>query len=100
MEDNDALCKIYEEIRRRSHIDQTVQIGALTPYIVDYKQRAHIFIWSPTSISLSIEDYGTGTIPAQIWLNIGIRSGTSIFAPSFTTSTTPLMIRCTDEVIV
>ena len=94
-----TLCKIYDSVRIRSHIDQTLQIGANTPFIVDYKQRKHIYIWSPTSISLAIEDYGTGTIPAQQWLNIAIKQGTQITAPAFTTSTTPLMVRWTDEVV-
>jgi hypothetical protein len=93
------LDKIYEAVRIRSHIDQTFQIGANTPFVVDYRQRKHIFIWSPTSISISVEDYGTGTIPAQQWINIGIKEGTQILAPAFTTSTTPLMVRWTDEVI-
>lgn len=92
--------EVKENDRKNNPIDQTIMIGANVPFVVDYKQRRHIYIWSPTSISLSIEDYGTGTIPAQQWINIGIKAGTSIFAPTFTTATTPLMIRWSDEGVV
>ena len=91
---------LLEEVRRRSHIDQTYQISSSQAYIVDYKQRKHIYIWSPTAISLTIEDYGTGSIPAQQWINIGIRDGCFVTAPAVTSGTTPLMVRCTDEVVV
>jgi len=91
------LCKIADNTRRRPALDQTIQIGSNTPFVVHYRDRDHIYIWSPTSIALSIEDYGQGNIPAQQWINIAIKPGTSIFAPGFISPiTTPLMIRWTD----
>lgn len=93
------LCLIEEILRHRTPIDLTVQISAAQPWFVDYHNRKHIFLWLPTSaLSLSFEDYGTGTVQQQVWTNIGMPPGTRIFAPGNAT-TTPIMIRCTDEVI-
>lgn len=81
-------------------IDDVFQISSSKPYVLDYQERRHVFLWLPSSsLQLSFEDYGTGTVSAQLWVNLGMPSGIRIFAPLVTTTTTPIYIRCTDEVI-
>jgi len=81
-------------------IDRVIQISANVPYVINYLERRHCYIWLPsTSLSLSFEDYGTGTVSAQIWVNLGMPQGIRVFAPTITSGTTPIYIRCTDEVI-
>ena len=93
----DTTTDVY--LKRNPPLDQTFQISAIAPYRVDYRERAHIFIWLPTSLTLSIEDYGTGIVPAQQWINIAIKAGTFVFAPLVTSGTATFIVRCTDEVI-
>lgn len=81
-------------------IDDVFQISSSKPYVLDYQERRHVFLWLPaTSLTLSFEDYGTGIVSAQLWVNIGMPTSTRIFAPLLTTGTTPIFIRCTNEVI-
>ncbi len=79
-------------------IDQTVQFSATQPYIVDYKERRHIYVWLPVAQAVSMEDYGSGTLLAQVWINLGLQEGTRIFATGSST-TVPMIVRCSDEVI-
>jgi hypothetical protein len=80
-------------------IDRVVQISAQQPYVINYLERRHVYIWLPSSsLTLSFEDYGTGTVSAQIWVNLGMPQGIRVFAPAVL-APTPIYIRCTDEVI-
>ena len=88
-----------QQNREQSPIDHDEQISASQAYVVDYKNRKHVYIWSPTTIQLSVEDFGTGTIQPQVWLNIGVPQGTRITAPSVTGTTTYIKVRCTNELI-
>src|SRR6266581_3632542 len=81
----------------REPIDDTVSISSTSPYVVDYRNRKHIFIWLPATQTLSIEDYGTGTVQGQVWINIGIRAGVKIAAPNVTSGSVQMMVRCTDS---
>jgi hypothetical protein len=80
-------------------IDDVFQISSTKPYVLDYQERKHVFLWLPsTSLTLSFEDYGTGIVSAQVWVNIGMPVGIRIFAPLVTLgATTPIYIRCTNE---
>lgn len=81
------------------YIDETYLISATQPYVVDYKDRRHVFIWTPTSQAVSLEDFGNGTLAAQVWTNLGLPQGLKIYATGVTNGTVPIMIRCTNEVI-
>ena len=92
-----ALKDIHDILIGREPIDSLVQISATQPYVVDYKERKHVFLWLPSSaITLKFEDYGSGTVQAQVWTNLGMPAGIKVTAPN-NSSTTPIMVRCTDE---
>lgn len=93
------LAEITTLCTHRPPIDKTFQISSSQPYIVDYQERKHIYIWLPSvSLTLSFDDYGTGMVQAQVWTNIAMPPGVRIFAPNNAT-TTPIMVRCTDEMV-
>ena len=79
--------------------DQMYMISATKAYVLDYKERKHLYMWLPTSsLTLSFEDYGSGVVQAQVWVNIGFPQGLQVLAPNNATNV-PIFIRCTDEVI-
>ena len=83
----------------RTPEDQMYMVSATKAYVLDYKERSHIFLWLPTSsLTLSFEDYGSGVVQAQVWVNIGFPQGLQVLAPNNATNT-PIFIRCTDEVM-
>src|SRR5690242_14063588 len=69
------------ELQKREPIDQSVFISAQRPWIVDYRNRKHCFLWLPsTALTLSFEDYGSGVVQPQTWVNLGIQPGIRVFA--------------------
>lgn len=95
-----ALRRIHDEICRMPAIDQTVQISATQPWVVDYHERQHVFMWLPgNALTLSFEDYGSGVVNPQNWVNLGVPTGIRVFAPQITSGTTPIMLRFTDSII-
>lgn len=102
----DALQLVVRQLKEiivgRPAIDlPTTFISSTQFWTIDYKERKHVFIWLPVSATLSFEDWGSGTVQAQVWVNIGIPAGVRVFAPNNVQATNPLQInvRCTDEVI-
>lgn len=67
---------------------------------VDYRERKHIYLWSPTGVGLSIEDLGTFNLPAEEWTLFDMQPGTRVLAPAYTSSA-PVFIfaRYTDELL-
>ena len=87
------------ELQAREPIDQSVYISATRPWIVDYRNRKHVFLWLPsTALTLSFEDYGQGVVQAQSWVNLGLPVGIRVFAPN-QSSDTQILLRFTDELI-
>ena len=79
-------------------IDMTVQISANQPWTIDYHERSHIFVWFPTTQTVSFEDFGSGTMQGQVWTNLGLPPGVRMYATG-TSTTVPMMLRFTNEVI-
>lgn len=92
--------KLLEDLKTiiegRPPIDEHVSISSVKPWNVDYKERKHIFIWLPTTQTLSFEEFGSGPVQAQVWVNLGMPAGTRVLAPN-SSSLIDMMIRCTDE---
>ncbi len=91
---------LHTLIEGRPPIFSVEQLSSTKPYIIDYKERKHLYIWLPSSsLALSFEDYGSGTVQAQVWTNLGLPEGIRVFATAQTSGTTPLYVKCTDEVV-
>ena len=90
-----ALIDLHNSIKGRPYEDQTVQISATMPYVIDYKNRYFVTIFTPNNLTLSLEDWGSISIPAGSWADISFPAGTRVFATN-QTSTVPILVRCTD----
>lgn len=66
------------------------------PYVVNYKNRKHIFLFNPTvtAITLTSNDGISFVLPAQQWVNLGLRPSTPLSA-----SSGRILIKCTDEAV-
>lgn len=78
--------------------DKQVMLSDTVPWTVDYQGRRHLFLFSSISLNLVLQDYGTLTLTANAWTNLGIRQGTQVFT-SGQSSAVPLLVRATNEVI-
>lgn len=73
-------------------------VSTTQPYVLDYKGRKHVFLWSTAAtLMLSFDDLGSITITPGVWYNISFDQGMRIFGNN--TTTTTLYIKCTDEPI-
>lgn len=79
--------------------DNVPQDVSKQPYIVNYKNRRHIFIYNPAATPLTLKD-GTGewtiALAATSWNNVSIPNGTQLTASS---GPATIKVKCTDEVI-
>lgn len=92
--------KLDTLIRGRPPFYKTVQVSSTTPYVVDYRDRRHVYIWLPsTALTLTFEDYGSGVVQAQVWTPLSMPAGINVLAPNNNTLT-PMMVCCTDEELV
>lgn len=79
--------------------DHEVSISDSKPWTINYYNRKHIFIWLPsTSLTMNFEDYGSGTVQAQVWTNLAIPQGVRVTTTG-QTSAVKIIVRATDEVI-
>ena len=86
------------QLQAREPIDKTVYVSATKPWIFDYRNRKHVFLWLPSALTLSFEDYGSGVVNGQQWLNLAMPTGIRVLAPG-QSSPAPMMLRFTDEVV-
>jgi hypothetical protein len=106
----DMLIKIVEHLvseqnrkinlAKRKPFDEMVGISAVTPIVLDYRERKHIFIYSANALTLSLEDMGSLALSANTWTDISFRPGLYIFAPGQGTTTAYVAVKQTDERLV
>ena len=95
----DALTRIDKLLTPRDPIDTLHMISSSNAYILDYRERKHIYFWLPsTALTLSFGDYGSGLVQAQVWTNIGFPAAVPVLATG-QVANTPIFVKCTDEVI-
>lgn len=97
------LCAIYDiiaiAVNARHPIDSTIQISSTQPYIVDYKERKHLYLFSAVSLTLSLEDLGTMTVSPNVFTLIDFPQGYRLYATNITGTSTYIQVKATDEVI-
>lgn len=87
-----------EALRGRAPFNETVMVSATTPLQLDYRNRKHIYIQSGVALTLSLEDIGQATVPANVWTDISYQPGMYLFAVGQATNV-PVRIRQTDETL-
>lgn len=93
-----ALRDLHETVKGRSDLNQIHQISSSIPYVVDFRDRYHILVWSPNTLTLTLEDLGTMTLTQYTWTNISFNTGMKIYAQGQSTLV-PIFIRCTDHTV-
>lgn len=68
------------------------------PYVVNYKNRRHIYIYNPGTVLTLTDTAGEWkqTLNPQSWTNVSIPNGTRLTA---TTGPAVIKVKCTDEVV-
>lgn len=66
------------------------------PYVVNYHNKKHIFLWAISNFTAQIGELGTFNFIGGNWYNISFRQGI-IITP--TTGNVNIFIKCTDEVV-
>ena len=93
-----AMKEMHELLVGRPPLDSLIMISSTQPYIIDYRTRKHIFLWTATTLTLLLEDLGQVGATQYTWTNIGFSTGMKIYA-SGVTNPTAVFIRCTDETV-
>lgn len=88
----------HKEEHSADPISGTVLLSASRPWLVDYRERKHIYFWSATGESLTIEDYGNFVVPAENWILFDMPSSMRVTAPNETDPIT-LFVKWTDELL-
>ena len=78
--------------------DKQISISDTIPWTVNYQGRRHIFLFSATTLTLVLQDYGQLTLTQNTWVNLGIRPGTQVVTTGQATPVT-VLVRATNEVI-
>ncbi|HWS82798.1 MAG TPA: hypothetical protein VN207_00915, partial [Ktedonobacteraceae bacterium] len=75
-------------------------ISSTAPYVINYRDRYHILLWTANSggLTLTLEDMGTLAVSQYTWTNISFKPGMKIYASGITTPV-PIFIRCTDSTV-
>lgn len=92
----DALSKLAPA--KREPRFQTIMLSDIQGWSMDYYGYKHLYMWLPTALTLNLGEWGTGPVQAQVWINVGIKSGVKIFTSG---QTTPVAIelKFSDEVV-
>jgi hypothetical protein len=86
-----------KNLAKRKPFDEMVGISAVTPIVLDYRERKHIFIYSVNALVLSLEDMGTMSLAANTWTDISFRPGLYVYAPAQSTTTAYVSVKQTDD---
>lgn len=84
----------------RDVIHEDVLINNIVPWILNYRNKKHIYVNSPVATSVSIEEFGTIPIPAQAWTLFDYREGSRVLNPGVVSPATQLLlVKHTDEIL-
>ena len=102
-EDGDETLRVLKRIARlldREYIDQHHAISdTQSTLFLDYKGRKHLYLFSPSTITLNLHDIGTLAVSANTWTDISFRETLQVFTSG---QATPVfvLVRATDDLIV
>lgn len=90
----------HKEEHAADPISGTVVFSVSRTWLVDYRERKHIYFWSATGQILTIEDYGYFTVPAENWILFDMPDSARVTVPTLSgTSTATLFVKWTDELL-
>src|SRR6266849_1615001 len=81
-------------------IDQYYAVSATKGFFLDFKGRRHLYLFTPTAITLLLPDTGgTLAVAANTWTEISHRPGLQLFTSSAQTADVQVLVRASDETI-
>jgi hypothetical protein len=85
-------------LQEREPIDFTLFLSSTLPYVIDYRNRKHLYLFSAQGIILQCEDIGIVTVPANNFLLFDLPAGLrcALVAP---TGKVAVFVRATDELL-
>src|SRR5260221_13594991 len=83
--------------RRRDEDVQAI-ISSSNPITLDYKERRYLYLFSPVSLTITAQDYGTFVLPASTWGPLPFPERTRLFAAAQGPDQI-VFLRATDDVI-
>lgn len=92
----DRMIYLLEHVYIRDDEDRTRAISSSMPIIVDYLNRRSVLLFTPVALTLTLEDAGTISVPANSWTDISFPAGTRIYASNLTNQV-QVLIRATDR---
>ena len=91
---------LWTLIKGRSPMTYIYNVSASKSFVLDYKDRKHIYIWTAASgLSLNMQALGTLTIPQYAWTLFDFIQGQEVNATSGIVNDVTVLVRCTDELI-
>jgi hypothetical protein len=99
----DLLCEIKDVLYKcRPHSDlyESVGLSSTQPYVLDYRERTRVYLFSSTALTLSIGqagNIGTVNVTANSWLELHFPESTPIYTN--TTQVNYVLILCTDHML-
>lgn len=87
------------QLETREPIDKLLFVSTSQPFLVDYKNRKHLYIFSPSGLTLSCQDIGTVTVNANVFMLFDLPAGTRCYVVAPTGNPVQLFVRCTDELL-
>jgi hypothetical protein len=94
-----VLDRIEKAIRNlvetRPKLYQYAVISSSVPYIVDYRNRKFIYLYSASTFTVVVPSLGNVNIIGQAWNNISF--DTSLYLYTTSSASTPILVLCTDD---
>jgi len=99
-----VLAKVEDNTRNTAEkhgidpVDLDIQVCDTKPWTMSYRGYRHVFMWLPLALTLNLGEYGTGPVQAQVWINLGLKPGTTLVTSGQATPT-EIRLRFTNESI-
>lgn len=98
----DGLQTIVRELKEiivgRPDLDTQVPISSTVPYIINYRERLKVYLYSPIAMTLTVEDFGAISVPGSTWIDISFQQGVRLV--SNLTAQNLILVRCSDNIYV
>lgn len=101
-DNQDALIKsvqnLGDRLAIRPRIGATYLISDTQGFVLDYRNRLHVYMFATVALTLNLQDIGTFAVAANTWTDISFREHIRLFTSGQATPV-PVYIVCADETI-
>src|SRR5260370_42648228 len=81
-EQNQKLLDALKLLVPRDPVGQTYLVSDTQGFYLDYKNRKHLYVFTPTAMTFNLNDIGNVDIPAKIFTEMSFRQRMRIFTIS------------------